>query len=131
MRRAVLLSGLGLHAAGIGIIMTAALPCVLTLAAAAAWLMLGAREIVHLRRGFCRCRRLRLMADGRLLLLDERGHWRTAALLPGSVVLRRLAWIRFQTEQGSRGAELLRGHCRAVHDWRRLQVIWPHVGGAL
>jgi hypothetical protein len=79
-------------------------------------------------RGHALCRRLRMSAGGELLLLDPLGNWHTARLLPGSVLLRRIGWIRLETGIGQRCAELVRGSCRESDDWRRLQVIWRHIG---
>jgi hypothetical protein len=99
-------------------------------AAVLAWLLLCVRELGILSRGFAHCDGLRLSADGQLLVLDARGNWQAARILAGTVVLRRLAWIRCRTGQGQRCAELLRGDSRLSRDWRRLQVIWQHIGGA-
>ncbi len=70
------------------------------------------------------------MADGSLRVFGANGGWYTARLATGTVVLRRYAWIRCRMEPGRYCAELLRGNCRKSDDWRRLQVIWRHIGGA-
>ena len=53
-----------------------------------------------------------------------------AAAVTGSLLLRRTAWIRIQSERGEVFAELLRGKCRRSVNWRRLHVIWRHIGAA-
>ncbi|MBT8087186.1 MAG: hypothetical protein KJO46_04090, partial [Gammaproteobacteria bacterium] len=66
--------------------------------------------------------------DGSAALLDRNGQWRPAEVLPGSLLLRHYGWIRLKPRHGRRFAALFRGHCRQSADWRRLQVIWRHVG---
>jgi len=60
--------------------------------------------------------------------LDADGNWHPARLLPGSMLLRRVGWIRWDDGCGRQYAELLRGRSRESDDWRRLQVIWRHIG---
>lgn len=130
LRRAVLISGAALALAGILLVASMPLHPLLLLAGSAGWLFLCCREIVLLARGFSRCRRLRITPEGGILLLDTAGEWHPARLLPGSVMLRRAGWVLLQTADGRRLAEPIRGTCRESHDWRRLQVIWRHIGGA-
>ena len=129
LRRTVLLFGIGLYAVGVVLILTAPLHLAAKILGSSGWLFLSLREFLRLRRGFSRCCRLRVTVGGGLSLLDSGGNWQTARLLPGSVVLRRVAWIRCKTEQGYHCAELARGNCRESEDWRRLQIIWRHIGG--
>jgi len=129
LRRTVLLFGIGLYAVGVILILTTPLHPAAKILGSSGWLFLSLREFWSLSRGFARCRRLRVTVGGGLLLLDAGGNWQAAQLLPGSVVLRQVAWIRCKTEQGHRCAELARGNCRESEDWRRLQVIWRHIGG--
>jgi len=130
LRRTVLLVGIVLYAAGVVLILTMPLAPVAKLLGSGGWLLLCLREFLRLRRGFARCRRLRVTAGGGLSLLDADGNWQTARLLPGCIVLRRFAWILCETEQGQHCAELARGNARNSEDWRRLQVIWRHIGGS-
>jgi len=129
LRRTVLLVGMGLHAVGVALILTTPLHPAAKILGSSGWLLLALWEFLRLRRGFARCCRLRVTVDGGLLLLDPDGSWQAARLLRGSVVLRRVAWIRCRTERGQHCAELARGNCRESEDWRRLQVIWRHIGG--
>lgn len=131
LRQLVLLSGTGLS--GVGALLIFGLPwhIAATTAGACLWLAFCARELMILRRSFISCRRFRVMADGAVLLLGEDGDWRAAELAPGSIVLRRLAWIRCRTDRGDCFSELVSGSCRKSDDWRRMQVIWRHIGGAL
>lgn len=128
LRWIVLLSGAGLAGIGILLIVTLPLHAAAIVTAAGTWLALCAQELVRIRRGFALCRRMRIAPGGSMLLLQADGQWRTARLLAGSVLLRRAGWLLFETQDGHRCAELLQGRCRESDDWRRLQVIWRHVG---
>ena len=130
LRRLVLLSGVGLGA--IGLLLTLRLPVHPALAGTGAlgWSAYTAWELCKAMSGYATTRVLRIAADGSLRRRDATGCWRPARLLEGSVVLARLAWIRFETEHGTTVAELFRGDPRKSHDWRRLQVIWRHIGAA-
>jgi len=128
LRRIVLWSGGLLGLVGVVLILSTRLPAVLLIAASVAWLLLSGWELRRIRHGYARCRRLRLSAGGELSRLDGDGNWQQARLLPGSVLLRRVGWIRWDDECGQPYAELLRGRCRESDDWRRLQVIWRHIG---
>lgn len=129
LRRWVLLSGASLAAFGVALIVTLPLHPAVSFGGSVGWLLLCARELATAGRGFSHCRRLRVSAGGELLMLDPDGEWQRARFLSGSVVLRRVGWILFETSEGRRFAELLRGRCRESDDWRRLQVIWRHIGG--
>lgn len=129
LRRLVLASGAVFALLGVAVILTLPLPAAVLIAASAGWLFVCARELVVAGRGFSYCRGLRIAVDGDIVLLDPDGVWQPARLLPGSVVLRHVGWILFETNEGRQFAELVRGRCRESNDWRRLQVIWRHIGG--
>jgi hypothetical protein len=124
-----LLAGIGLHALGVALILATPLHPAAKMLGSSGYLLLSLWEFLRLSRGFARCCRLRVTEGGGLSLLDPDGNWQAARLLPGSVVLRKVAWIRCKTEQGHHCAELIRGNCRESKDWRRLHVIWRHIGG--
>ncbi len=128
LRVIVLVSGIALGSLGVVLVVALPLHPAPKLLGCCAWLVFCWWEISMLARGFDDCGRLRMAAGGLLMYLDHKGEWREARLLPGSVVLQRVAWIRYRTDAGLRAAELLRGDCRVGNDWRRLQVIWRHVG---
>jgi hypothetical protein len=121
---------MGLGIVGLMLILGLALPVSAIGLGVAVWLYWMLSEISVLAREFRVSRGLRLYADCSLTRLDQGGNWRSVQLLPGSVVLAGLAWIRYETRGGVRSAELLRGSRRESHDWRRLQVIWRHIGAA-
>ncbi len=115
-------------AAGAVLILAMPLALLPRLAAAGLWLVIGGYDIVRQRRAYRRYRGVRLDCDGRLELKNQGGDWLHARLLPGSLLLRHLGWIRIRDERGSVFAEPVRGHCRDSREWRRLQVLWRHVG---
>ena len=99
--------------------------------AAGIWLPIGMLELRRFVCGYRTCGRLRLYADGSAMTADPAGAWSDAKLRPGSVVLERVAWLRIDAGQGRRFAELLVGNSRKSNEWRRLQVIWRHLGAAI
>lgn len=128
LRRVVLLSGMLLAVAGFAMILSLPVHLAARIAGCAAWAILCWREQARFRHAYRRVLRLRMSCDGDLKVLDRNGKWLTARLLSGSVLLRRLGWMRIRTEDGHVFAELVGGRCRHDADWRRLQVIWRHVG---
>lgn len=124
----MLWSGLCLVPVGAALILSMSLPLPVRILAGVLWLVAGSRDIDRYRRAYRRYRGLRLDCEGRLELRSQRGDWRAARLLPGSLVLRRFGWIRVCDERGRVFAEPVRGHCRDGPEWRRLQVLWRHVG---
>jgi len=131
LRRIVLLSGAVLGVTGVAVILTMPMHPLALLAGGGGWLFLAYSELARLHRGYAGCRRLRFAASGEVWLLGEDREWRPARLLPGSILLRRAGWIVLQSADGDRFAEPIRGHCRKNPEWRRLQVIWRHIGAGL
>jgi hypothetical protein len=127
LRLLVEVSGRVLVAGAIGVSLTMTLPPVLRLGFALTCLVLGRAELARLERGFRACDAIQLLHDGSARILGN-GAWSDARLESGSLVLHRLAWLRLRTADGARVTELLRGEARLCGDWRRLQVIWRHIG---
>ena len=98
--------------------------------AALIWLVVSVRELRLFRRAYSRFCQIRLDGSGEVEILTNAGDWQSATLLAGSVVLPCLAWLRIETRDGLRYAELMRGNCRKNEEWRRLQVVWRHFGAA-
>jgi hypothetical protein len=117
-----------LGALGIVAVLTLPWPAAVRGALAVAWAIGVARELDRLRHAWRDCRGLRLRADGSASALGRDGRWQPVTLLADGVLLRHWGWIRLRTATGRVFAEPLRGACRKSHDWRRLQVIWRHVG---
>ena len=128
LRRLVAGSGALLGLVGILVILGLPAEWWIRLALSAAWLAASVREQRVLQRGWAACVALRFSASGEISLLEPDREWHPASLANGGILLRKLGWIRLKDRQGTVFSELLRGDDRASPDWRRLQVIWRHVG---
>ena len=128
MRITVLTSGRLLIAAGLVLILTLNLDTAIRAASCFVWFVAGWYEIVRIERGFEFCHAVRLSSDGDIAVLNNDHEWLPVTLQTGSIVLRNYAWLRFQTANGDNFVELLRGNARQSEEWRRLQVIWRHIG---
>lgn len=117
---------------GLGLVVIAAMsiPPVQRLLVACAWLLLAGRQLRSALRHNATVTRIRVYADGSAAIADPGGCWRPATLAPGSIVLERVAWLRLDVPGASHGGELLAGNSRKNNDWRRLQMIWRHLGSA-
>lgn len=93
------------------------------------WVFHGLLEMVSQLRGMSRTRRLRISARGTLEALSPEGETWSLALLPGSLVLYRVAWLRFRFEDGLKYGELLSASGRKDDSWRRLRLIWRQQAG--
>lgn len=129
LRRIVQWSAAAVALAGVAVIAGLEAPLALRLGGGALWLVIVAAQLRELRRGWARCRALRVHADGRVTVLGRDGRWSPGTLEPDGVLLRRWGWIRLSASPGRPFAEPLRGSCRESREWRRLQVVWRHVGG--
>jgi hypothetical protein len=113
----VIVAGLPLPAAWRGLVMVA-------------WCAVCGRELSHLASAYRQYRAVRIFSDGSTELCGAGTAVTSAQLLPGSIVLPGLAWLRLRLENGRTSGELLRGNIREDEAWRRLQVIWRHLGAA-
>ena len=95
---------------------------------AVAWFVVGSRDLWLIASGYKRCARIRLHHEGSIQAFAGDGHCVAAVLCAGSVVTTRFAWLRIEFPQGRRGGLLLRRKACRNEDWRRLQVIWRHLG---
>ena len=130
LRRLVLLSGAALHLAGLIIVPTLPLAATLRVALAIAWTGLCSYEWLAMWRGYVTGGRLRIDAGGSVERQCLDGTWESARLCAGSVVVSRFAWLRIAPPGMRPYAELVAGDGRESEDWRRLQVIWRHIGAA-
>lgn len=94
----------------------------------AAWAVLGVRDLWLIASGYKRCERIRVYHDGRVQVWAPDGRCVTATLGAGSVVTTGLAWVRIGLADGGCYRLLLRRKAAENKDWRRLQVIWRHLG---
>jgi len=130
-RRIVLVSGACACLGGVAAIVAMPLDVVGKWLGVIAWLLVGGNELRLTVSRYRDCRRLRIEPGGSIEVGGRDGSWRAATLCPGSLVLRRWAWLRFDAGEGRRHQELFRRRAAKTEDWRRLQVIWRHLGAAL
>jgi hypothetical protein len=128
LRRFVQWSAVGAGLVGVAVIAGLEAPLALRLCGGAAWPLLVGWQLRALRSGWSTCVALRLYADGAVTVLGPDGEWSTGHLEPDGVLLRRWAWVRLRTGNDRPFAEPLRGACRESRDWRRLHVVWRHIG---
>jgi hypothetical protein len=131
LRVIVLLSGLIACLAGVLLALSLPLRALDRALIVCAWLFLCGREIARTWRGYALVGTLRISGDARIEVRLVGGEWRTASLLSGSLVLPRVAWLRISVGAGPAYGELLTGNPRKNKDWRRLLVIWRHIGAAI
>jgi hypothetical protein len=128
LRRVVLSSGLAASGIGILVIATLDIGIFWRCLAVPAWIGWSAREMRVIADGYKRFGRIRVDFEGNLELLVGAVDWVPARLLSGSVVLEKYAWLFIKPRNGCRYAELVRGDSLENQAWRRLQVIWRHLG---
>ncbi len=127
-RRLVIACALLLALAACVILVSLPLPGWIRVLLCVAWTGMAARELRRLQVAWHACRRLRFSGDGQIEVLTADAGWVTARLLPGSLLLQNAGWMHLQTSHAGRFGELLFRPPGAAADWRRLQVIWRHVG---
>jgi hypothetical protein len=128
LRIVVSTSGRLLIAAGLALILVLAIDVALRVAGCLVWVALGRFELRRLEQGFDACKLIRIDSSAEIAILNGDGNWVPATLLTGSVLLRKLGWMRLKDQRGQSFLELIRGDARQSQDWRRLQVIWRHIG---
>lgn len=128
LRSIVINSGRLLGVVGLILILTLPIAMSLRIAACLLWALLSRWELRQFHRGYCSYLAIRISVGNEVRLLNQNQEWVAAQLLGGSVVLGSLAWLRLKTADGHQFAELLRGDRRQSRDWRKLQVIWRHIG---
>ena len=77
-----------------------------------------------------RYRRVRIHSDGTAALLDRSGDWHPAVVSDDCIVLASYAWLKLKPASGGSYCELMRAASSENKQWRRLQVIWRHLGTA-
>lgn len=92
------------------------------------WLASAAGELAAYRRGMSRIGRIRIRSERRAQGIDRHGAEQDLQLLPGSVVLDRVAWLRMRFEDGLEYGEVFTGHASGDKEWRHLLVIWRQGG---
>ena len=91
-----------------------------------AWFFWSGRELLTYWRVYRRWSGIRVAADG---TIDVQGDGRhvAARVLPGSLVLAQVAWLRMRADNGDQWGELMAGNHRESDEWRRFQVIFRHL----
>lgn len=128
LRRIVLVYGIIATAIGLVLLVTLPIAPSWRALAAVAWLLVNVRNLLVIANGYKCYQRIRIEHNGSVTLQAADGCWFPATLIPGSVVLSRVAWLRFRAEDGRKFAELVCEKNARNKGWRRLQVIWRHVG---
>jgi hypothetical protein len=128
LRRLVLGTGILLAVVGVAAIGVLPVSPAMKLLLCASWCGMSVRELLHIANGYKACCRLQVDASGTVQVFDRQGACRRARIEAGSMVFWRIAWLRLRGPQGSRHSELLGCNVAKVHDWRRFQVIWRHLG---
>jgi len=120
----------GIAAAVGGIVAIAGLPFAGTwrILGAVIWSVASVVELSLVAKGHSNCQSLRIEQDGNMQIRMTNGCCMPATLSAGSAVLGAFAWLRFTAENGRRHVELFRRESPGNKDWRRLQVIWRHLG---
>lgn len=90
----------------------------------AIWSALVALRLWMLGRRFRQITAFRLAADRALETRDRSGAWHPAAILPGTAVVGRAVWLRYQS--GISRVELLLGDPDYDPGWRRFLVLLRH-----
>ncbi len=130
LRAIVLLSGLIACLAGFLVVLLMPLGALHRVLIVCGWAFFCGRDMARTWRGYALGGALRISGDACIEVRMAGGEWRAAALLPGSLVLPGVAWLRISVAGGGAYGELLTGNPRKNKDWRRLLVIWRHIGAA-
>ena len=124
LRRLPLLSGCAALLIGAVLIVRMPLPGLLRYPFCLAWLAFCVYEIQTYSRTAAALRVLRIRADGTVDGRLQDGRWQRLQMLPGSIVLSRIAWLRLRLPDGRNYGELLRHSAGDGRQWHRLQLIW-------
>ena len=128
MRRIVVFSSWAAMLTGFIVIISLPVDGWIRAAGTCIWLIAMSAELRIISSAYKRFRRIRMHSDGQVELQDTDGHWQPATIANGCVVMQNLAWLRLKPATGARYHELLRRSSLESEQWRRLQVIWRHLG---
>ena len=92
---------------------------------ASSWL-----DIRALRRGMARIDRIRITSAGEIFGIAPDGSREALEILPGSMLLRRAAWLRLGFKDGGSTREWLAPGTAGREAWRLLQIGWRQRGGS-
>ena len=132
MRRVLAASALLAYLLGIVTICSLPIDGRLEALGAAVWSLQAGIQWHLISSAHKRFQRVRIHCDGAAELLDKSGVWHAAIICNECIVLPTFAWLKLKPAQGGTYCELLRGSARGIslqnQQWRRLQVIWRHLG---
>jgi len=128
LRRLVLGTGAGAALGGVAAIVELPLEWPWRAAAIGFWMLVCGRDLWLITAGYKHCARIRIEHTGNMLVFASDDCSSVATIGAGSIVLWNFAWLRFRSESGRRHVELIRRKTAQDKDWRRLQVIWRHLG---
>jgi len=124
LRKVVLLSGAIAAIAGLSLIMHMPLSVIHRVISCALWLVWCGIETSALTKVWPNVSRIGVNSAGKVWVTDAAGQRVRATLLRGSIVIRRLAWLRMRLEDGRKYAELVSGNAVEDYQWHRFQLIW-------
>jgi hypothetical protein len=127
LRRLLVASALLLALLGLLCLLLLPLAPAWVVSAALLWLLINARQITSLRRHYITFSHMRFNAGGKVELLARGRPPAEAVILPGSVLLAGIGWIRLRIGDAASVAEPVSRETQESKQWRRLQVIWRHL----
>lgn len=124
LRRLVLLSGAGLLVGGATLILLLPFTTPARLLLLLLWLGDTLRELRQQQRGFGRVRQLNVTADGEIRANGPGAEQAVVTLCSGSLVLRRVAWLRIRFADGLCYGEPLADCAGRQPGWAHFRLVW-------
>ena len=124
LRNIVMLSGAIAAIAGFALIIHMPLSAIFRLVLLTSWLAYSCFELWSLARTSARVTRIGISQLGEVWVVDSAGQRLPVALLRGSMVVARFAWIRIRFGDGRKYTELVGGNAVKDRQWHRFQLIW-------
>lgn len=124
MRRLVFGSGCVLLLCGSLLILAMPLAALTRALLLSVWILDGVRELARLVKGRQRVIELVITESGTITARDAAGRRHELALLSGSLILPRFAWLRLRFADKCQYGELMRGNADKDPQWQKLQLIW-------
>jgi hypothetical protein len=116
-------AGAAAYLAGLWLIAGPDFPLVWRLALAGCWCADAAFALVRFRSAACDLELIRV-CPGSITVLGPSGLSDDAWLLTGSIVMRRVAWLRLASAGGKRSQVLFLARWTDPGEWHRLQLVW-------
>ena len=120
----MLLSGIMIAALGCLLVFQMPLTVLVRMSLLVLWLATSAFELYVHSRAASQIASIGLNDRGQIWVRNCAGERLAAELLPGTVVLGRLAWLRLRLDSGKKYAEFLRGKSTTDPQWHLFQLIW-------